>query len=88
MPCTPFQLADGSRGIVCSGRTSTRCACGRPAPLLCDWKVPEHRTGTCDTPICRSCSTSPAPDKDLCPQHARAYAAWRAERSEGIHTHG
>jgi len=43
--------------------------------LLCDWKVPGRRSGTCDVPICSRCTASPAPDKDLCPDHA---AAWKA----------
>jgi len=28
----------------------------------------------------RSCSTSPAPGKDLCPKHSKAFRAWKAAR--------
>lgn len=80
MPCIPTTLPGGQRAIVCTSRGSRpRCvACGRPAGQLCDWKVGD---GTCDKPICASCSVRPAPEKDLCPEHAKAWAAWKAERS-------
>ena len=75
--CQAIVLADGTRAIVCGGhRSRKRCACGRPATLACDWKVPR----TCDAAICDRCTTSPAPEKDLCPPHARAFEAWRVER--------
>jgi hypothetical protein len=45
--------------------------------LLCDWKVDG---GTCSAPICTTCATFPAPNKDLCPTHADAWTAWRASR--------
>lgn len=80
MTCTIVRALDGSRAIVCSRRKTTRCGCGQVAPLLCDWKVPGKRSGTCDRPVCRSCTTSPAPDKDLCPEHAAQFAAWAAAR--------
>lgn len=88
MPCTSVTLPDGSAAIVCSrGPRRQRCACGKPATRLCDWKVPAtaseggHATrATCDAPICASCSTSPAPEKDLCPTHAAAFAQWQARR--------
>lgn len=79
MPCTPFTLPNGDKGILCSGRGRTsRCACGRAATLLCDWKVPQRRSGTCDRPICARCTTSPAEGKDLCPEHAKAWEAWKS----------
>lgn len=62
-------------GFVCT-RTQ-RCACGNRATLLCDWKVPGRRAGTCDAPLCPSCTSSPAPEKDLCPAHAADWAAHR-----------
>lgn len=68
--------------IVCGARRRTkRCACGKPADLLCDWKVPSKRSGTCDAPICAACSHSPAPDKDLCPDHARQWKARLAAKA-------
>jgi hypothetical protein len=93
MPCDRVTLPDGMAAIVCSRSRAPRqrCACGKPATLLCDWKVPQgknpassseavgHKQATCDAPICASCTTAPAPDKDLCPAHA---AEWRARQSQ------
>lgn len=76
MPCTPFTLPGGGRGIACTSRgRQKRCACGQPGTQLCDWKVPGKRSGTCDRPVCLTCTHVPAPDKDLCPPHA---AEWKA----------
>lgn len=46
---------------------------------LCDWKLPNGKD--CDRSICASCSTSPSPEKDLCPPHALAFKAWLAART-------
>ncbi len=81
MVCQTVSMPSGGTAIVCSSRRSQRCACGRRAPLLCDWKVPTRKSGTCDKPICSRCSTSPAPGKDLCPAHAKAYTQWKAQQS-------
>jgi hypothetical protein len=78
MTCDRITLPGGARAIVCSSRKRQRCACGKPATLLCDWKVPTRRIGTCDAPMCTGCSTEAAPGKDICPTHAPALAAWRA----------
>jgi hypothetical protein len=75
MPCEVIHLPGGGTAIVCSRGRRQRCACGKPATLLCDWKVKGKRSGTCDKPLCASCSHSPAPEKDLCPEHA---ADWKA----------
>lgn len=81
MACERVSLPGGIQAIVCGTRSRRqRCACGKPATLLCDWKVPTRRSGTCDAPICASCATSPAPEKDICPAHARALRAWQAQR--------
>lgn len=80
MSCEVVILPGGGRAIVC-GPGRPRCACGRPARLLCDWKVPGRRSGPCDRPICERCTTSPAPEKDLCPEHAAAWADWKARRT-------
>lgn len=80
MACERVSLPGGGHAIVCGSRPRSRCACGKPATLLCDWKVPERRSGTCDAPICASCSTSPAPEKDICPAHAPALRAWQDNR--------
>jgi hypothetical protein len=80
MPCQHVTIPGGRSAIVCGTRTNHRCKCGRRATRLCDWKVPERKSGTCDTPVCTSCSTKPAPDKDLCTEHALAYGLWKAGR--------
>lgn len=81
MACELVQLPDGGRAIVCTRERRRGCIeCGAPADKLCDWKVPERRSGTCDAPLCSRCATSPAPEKDLCPAHARAYQAWLARQ--------
>ena len=82
MPCNHVTLPDGARAIVCTPRRKAkRCDCGRRADLLCDWIVKGKKSGTCDKPICARCTTSPEPDKDLCPEHARAFEEWKARRS-------
>ena len=82
MVCETIRLPGGGSAIVCSGRRSQRCACGRPATRLCDWKVATRRSGTCDKPLCANCSTMPQADKDLCPDHAQAFADWKLRRAE------
>lgn len=78
MACERVTLAGGGSAIVCGPRRPRqRCSCGRPGTLLCDWKVPNNPGGTCNAPICDGCTTSPAPDKDLCPPHAEAFAEWQ-----------
>jgi len=69
MACEQVTMPGGGRAIVCGTRRRELCACGRPATLLCDWKV---HGGTCDADLCTECTTSPAPDKDLCATHAQA----------------
>ena len=83
MVCDLVTTPDGPTAIVCSRRRRQRCACGRPATLLCDWK--RGGGGTCDKPLCTRCTTSPAADKDLCPAHAEALREWDARR-EAIHS--
>lgn len=83
MTCEHVTLPGGQTAIVCSTRPRKRCKCGRRATLLCDWKIPGKKGGTCDRPICERCATSPAPGKDLCPDHARAFEEWKAGRGGG-----
>ena len=71
MTCETVRLGDGTTAIVCSRSKRPRCVgCGNPASLECDWRVKTRRSGTCDRPLCAACTHSPAPDKDLCPEHA------------------
>lgn len=76
MTCEIVPLGNGTNMIVCG--PTRRCACGNRHTLLCDWKVPGKKSGTCDKPLCASCTTSPAPGKDLCPTHGAEWAARRA----------
>lgn len=81
MTCDHIRLGDGTGMIVCGTRRRPKCVqCGKRAALECDWKVPGRRSGTCDKPICARCTTSPAPEKDLCPEHAEAWANWQQAR--------
>lgn len=80
MACEHVTLPGGGAAIVCSSHSRRRCACGARADLLCDWKVPTKKSGMCDTPICARCSTSPAPNKDLCAKHEVAFEEWKAKR--------
>lgn len=83
MTCTVVDLDNGARAIVCTTGRAARCvSCGNRAGLLCDWKVPSRRSGTCDKPICARCSYSPAPEKDLCPNHAAEWGHRCAARSQ------
>lgn len=70
MGCEYIKLPDGVEMIVCSrGRRAKRCACGRPAELLCD--APKGSTGkrTCSRPLCAACTTKNGA-VDMCPDHA------------------
>jgi hypothetical protein len=78
MTCHPFRTAGGRTGFICTeDRSRRRCVqCGKAAGLLCDWKVNSRRSGTCDKPVCSSCTSSPTEGKDLCPEHARLWAQY------------
>lgn len=84
MPCTGVRLPGGGSAIVCGPRgKAKKCkTCGTRADFLCDWKVPERSSGTCDEPVCGGCKVSPAKDKDLCPTHARAFREWQRTRGQ------
>lgn len=81
MTCHHVQMPGGTVAIVCDGRRPKRCRCGNKATLLCDWKVPTKKSGTCDVPLCQRCTTHPVAhgrvnfDKDLCPAHAEEWKA-------------
>lgn len=81
MVCERVPLTGGGSAIVCSSRRRPRCACGRPAPLLCDWKVPIRKSGTCDAPICHDCAAEVGADKHLCPAHDSAWQVIQARRA-------
>ena len=71
MPCTPFTLPGGARGILCTRTRRPRCACGQPATLQCDAPT-KRRSGTCDKHLCAACATEVGPDRHLCSTHAQA----------------
>jgi hypothetical protein len=85
MECRRVPLDGGGAAIVCGRGGRARCSVcrRRPATRACDWKIGHDegqrgRSGgyvTCDAPLCKRCSHVPAPDKDLCPKHAEAWAA-------------
>ena len=81
MVCTVVPMPNGGNAIVCG--PAPRCKCGNRATLLCDWKVPENKSGTCDAKLCKECTSSPAPDKDLCPAHAAEWKTRLAGRQGG-----
>lgn len=73
MTCS-FVNVDGHPVIVCGKIKLFPCsACGEIATRECDWKVGQGRT--CDASLCEKCTSSPARNKDLCPEHAEAWAA-------------
>lgn len=85
MPCRTVKFGDGFAFVCGPAPRRKKCACGsgRDAVFLCDWKTPgETKTGTCDAAICSACATRPAPEKDLCPRHARAWVEWKTKRRD------
>lgn len=82
MTCERVTLPGGGVAIVCGTRSRKRCECGQRATLECDWKVPTRKSGTCDAPICARCTTSPAPEKDLCPAHAAEFERWKEAKAK------
>lgn len=78
MTCRTVQV-DGVTAIVCSrGQRPKKCTCcaQMSATLLCDWTV---SSGTCDKAVCTRCATHVGPNRDLCRQHAIAWAERHAQ---------
>lgn len=80
MKCAVVKIGD-TTAIVCGRGPKKKCAVckSRSATKLCDWKC--QFGGTCDVPLCSSCTFSPAEKKDLCPDHRVAYGLWVATRA-------
>lgn len=79
MPCNTVKLPGGMTAIVCSRPArGSYCTCGRRAPLVCDWPVPEKNSGTCDKPICPRCSRKQG-ERDYCLTHRGAPSMTQAE---------
>ncbi len=72
MPCD-IRIHNGHPVIVCSRGRRTQpkrySYCNRPAPLLCDYPDPSHKSGTCDKPVCPHCSVRVASGVDYCRSH-------------------
>ena len=69
---------NGSHVIICGARPKVKfCACGRECVALCDWKVGDRKSGTCDRPICELHRSHVAANKDLCPEHQKAFEDWK-----------
>jgi hypothetical protein len=90
------RMPNGNVGwLRMSGKRPGPCVkCGAASTRLCDWilkssdtpppiigRAKSRRVRTCSTPICDACTSSPAPNKDLCPTHD---AEWKA-RTETKH---
>ena len=73
----------GSRGN--RSATPPCCVCGWISGRQCDYRLeqahPSVAAPTCNRWLCDVCTTSPAPDKDLFPQHVQRYKAWLAGRT-------
>lgn len=81
--CQHLKFADGTEVILCGSRGKTKfCSCGRVADFLCDWKVPERHSGTCDAPIYKQHATEVAPEKHLCVFHAHAFELWKKKHPD------
>jgi len=82
--CERMKFEDGSVAFLCGvrPRPHTFCRCGRQADFLCDWKVPERKSGTCDAPICQTHAREVAPEKHLCVFHSHAFDLWRRKHPD------
>lgn len=75
--CTKVSLEGGGWAIVCGKRRHVNCRwCTKPHTLLCDWKMPQHKDGTCSAPMCAEHAVEVAPEKHLCALHKAAYDQW------------
>ena len=70
MPCEKVDLGGGSMAIVCSRGRRACSYCSSTSSRLCDYPVKEHKSGTCDRPLCERCITRITGDGDLCRAHA------------------
>jgi hypothetical protein len=66
-----------------AGKRPRPCRCGADATRLCDWITARgvKLRRRCSEPLCDSCTSSPAPGKDLCPTHAGEWKARQAPQS-------
>lgn len=87
MKCSVVNVG-GTRMIVCGPRRiKVCCVCGAPATKECDWKMrklPSGRVATCDKGLCDAHTFSPAPEKDLCPPHRKAWEEHPANKQDAL----
>jgi hypothetical protein len=81
--CERLQVGDQTV-IVCGVKQTTPrfCRCGRVAIALCDWKVRDRKSGTCDAPMCTDHAKKVGRGKHLCLDHERAYELWQRRQRE------
>lgn len=71
MPCSHVRIG-GATAIICGPKRIPTCSsCGSISTRMCDWKLARNKT--CDRRLCDACTYQPANDKDLCPEHRRAW---------------
>lgn len=81
--CERIEIPGGGFAFICGGRGRHKfCECGRSAVALCDWKVPDRKSGTCDAPICEKHRVTVAPGKDLCVFHQHAFEIWKKKHPD------
>ena len=75
MHCSHVKVGD-TAAIICGPKRIRSCiVCRAPATRECDWRLDRVRyprksgSHTCDAGLCAQHTFSPAPDKDLCPNH-------------------
>jgi hypothetical protein len=86
-----IHLQFGSKGN--RDATPPCSVCGWISSQLCDWIVNRNllvhgKPKTCDRALCSSCTHSPQPEKDLCPEHAVAWKAVLAGRTNSTDGEG
>lgn len=75
-----MQMTIMQPGRAGNSRAPLPCiCCGWISTRECDWRLDSGKT--CDAPLCDCCTTSPAPDKDICPAHVGPMKAWMAGRT-------
>jgi hypothetical protein len=79
MPCKVIKIGE-SVGVICGPKVRDNLVCkfcGAMAVRICDFpmRFAGGKRRTCDAPICEAHQTKIGPESDLCPDHAREWAA-------------
>lgn len=85
MPCAPFRMPDGTRGIVCTRgrRRAPRCSvegCNAPSGFQCDHRG--ARGKTCDRHLCAVHAHQVGEDTHFCPAHMSESSGKRQAQNE------